>query len=151
MIRHPFRSAGCSLVLLALAVGATGCQNNDEAEAVARVESYLDAASGAADDRGWSLLAGDRDAIFGERDDYVALAFQGDWDRFEWRVVDAHCDDGACTVWIEVPSEDAIPDALARGIVTYRVDHVPEGANATILVSQQGMFGDGVLAVDRQG
>lgn len=134
-------------------MSTAGCQNNDEADAVARVESYLDAASGAADDRGWSLLAGDRDAIFGERDDYVDLALGSAWDRFEWRIVDAHCDDGACTVWIEVPGEEVIPDVLARGIVTYRVDHVPEGANATILVSQQGMFGDGVLvlAVDRQG
>ncbi len=57
------------------------------------------------------------------------------------------CDEvGACVVWLSVPDEASIPAFLVEsGIVSYRTDKVPTGANAGMAVLQNGIFGQGVI------
>ncbi len=122
-----------------------GCVSNDEAAAVAKAAAYLDAVRGGAADRGWSLLLpSDRASVFTDEPTYTSLAASSDWDGFTWEVIEARCDDGACTVWLAIAGPDTIPDVLARGAVRHREDGVPPGANASLVVLQRGILGEGI-------
>lgn len=126
--------AGCQMSVGTAPPGASG-----------HVEAYLAAAQDPDGDRGWSLLAGgDRGRIFGSLHEYLALADASSWEAFTWRLVDEHCDDNVCAVWIAVPSADVIPEVLARGPILYKEDHVPEGANAVVHVNLRDPFNRGI-------
>jgi len=134
-----------ALLALLLTLGLAGCVSNDEAAAAAKAEAYLAAVGGGAADRGWSfLLPGERDSVFADEKTYRAQAESSDWDDFTWEVVEAQCDDGACTVWLAIPQAEALPAVLTEGAIRYRNDGVPAGANASLVVLQRGLLGDGV-------
>ena len=136
------RPAACALVGL---LARSACQNNSEADAIDVVEAYLFAAAGDEPDGGWSRLTGEREALLGTRKEYLQAVAESSWDGFRWDVVEALCDDGACNVWLAVPSDDSIPRALRHWVVRFREDDVPPGANAVVVVSQRGLFGRGVV------
>ena len=141
-------------VLLALPVAIAGyfllvnvVARGPEDGAVAAANDYL-AAACEADDRGWSMLVADQRTVeFGSREHYLGLADESDCSELEWRVVETDCDEvGACVVWLSVPDEASIPTFLAEsGIIGYRTDKVPAGANAALAVLRSGLFGRGVI------
>lgn len=112
-------------------------------------EEYLHAACDESGDRGWNLLVADqRTARYGNKEQYLAMADASDCGRFRWRVVHTSCDDGACVMWLSVPDAEAIPAFLAYGPVTYREEKVPPGANAAMAVVRHWPFRQGVVVGD---
>lgn len=148
LTRPGFRRLGRERTCIGLlvAVALVACQGTvGDGGASGMVESYLTAASSEDGDRGWAMLAGgDRDRVFGTVVGYLDEADASDWDGFDWSVIDEKCDDGVCVVWIAVPSEDAIPEVLARGPILFKQDHVPEGANAVVHVNLRDPFNRGI-------
>lgn len=76
---------------------AAGCAERPErtAEATELAEQYLAAVSGAADDRGWSLLHPDarRDMFGGSVERYLNAVLASDWTNFQFSVESVVPDD----------------------------------------------------------
>ncbi|MDQ3691254.1 MAG: hypothetical protein M3406_14730 [Chloroflexota bacterium] len=135
------------LALIAYFLIANGVADTPEERAEAAAHDYL-AAACEADDRGWSMLVADqRIAEFASREHYLGVADESDCAGFDWHVIETDCHDvGACVVWLSVSDEASIPEYLVEsGIVSYRTDKVPTGANAGMAVLQNGVFGHGVI------
>lgn len=88
----------------------------DKQEQAARwADAYLQAVSGAAEDRGWSLLHPGSQQQWKDEAAYVAAAESADWSEFTFEVLDTlYCDDGVmCQVLVDVPGGlDAAPNFL---------------------------------------
>jgi hypothetical protein len=134
------------VAFLAVSLAYARVRSDDTGTAIATTQRFLIAACDRERGRGWDELdGGQRRAAFGNRDAYLALGDTSDCSRFSAHDLQAHCDDGACTVWFAVTDEASIPGFLAdTGVVQYRADHVPPGTNAAVGVIQRGPFGQGV-------
>lgn len=100
------------VVLAGCALGSTG----DVATARRLADEYLSAVGGDTPDRGWSLLLPDSRRAYADRDQYLQLTTDAEWDRFSWRFADSgdYCEDGGvyCVVRIEIHDTSSIPDFL---------------------------------------
>ncbi len=88
-----------------------------------RFEDWLDAASGGADDRGWSYLGSDAHVTgnVGSRDAYLADARSSDWSEFRWGEPETvWTDDGFAHVVAPLLSE---PSTVPRFILDRRLVH----------------------------
>lgn len=107
-------------LFVVLTIATTSCaeptdtpERRADAEAIAH--DFLTALTGAADDRGWSMLhSASRDGWSAE-EEYVAAVERADWTSFQFRVIETlFCDDGVmCSVTVKVAGGvGAVPDFL---------------------------------------
>jgi hypothetical protein len=123
--------------------------SNDEPAARERVAAYLRAASGGAEDYGWSLLVDPSDSVFGSQAEYRAAMSEADWSHFDWELTEVAdiCDDGVCTVILRLPNGwSSVPEALRRDTnsdpgILISTEGASEVGDAMIDVLQRGWFG----------
>jgi len=127
-----------------LLVSMAACRESD-VTAFREVDRFLAAAQSHSGDAGWSLLsAGQRERIYGSRQEYLDLISTSDWSRFRWSIIDERCDDGVCTVWLLVPDREAIPHALVP--VIHLASHgVAPGSNAVVETVERWPFDSGII------
>jgi hypothetical protein len=104
-----------AFALVGILMGCAPDNPGRRAEAVSLADRYLQAASGAEPDRGWSLLYRSAREAWRSEEAYVAAFEAADWSDFEFDVLDAiYCDDGLiCPVGLELANGlDSVPDVL---------------------------------------
>jgi hypothetical protein len=95
--------------LFATSLVLTACQVAFDGEAI--VGNWLEAASGGAEDRGWSLLDSSSQGRYdGDRSTYIDDASAVDWDSFGYEIAGSFEDDGIWTVLVRVDGGwEAVP------------------------------------------
>lgn len=69
---------------------------------------YLAALTGETADRGWSLILPDSRRAYADAEQYVELAAEADWSRFEWQLVgDGSCEDCGVYCVVRLQIDDA--------------------------------------------
>lgn len=147
------------LLLVIAALGLlTGCGPSDTPqrrdEAVAMAQRYLDAVSGQAVDRGWSLLHPSAQDAWGSQGDFIAAAEAADWSDFEVAATEAlRCDDGIwCPVALDVANgEESVPDFLlaspsgaSNGIYFIDLGDIPGNAEMMVVLTDPFHWSGGV-------
>ena len=136
---------GLMVAAASFLVFSLGACRESDVTSIRDVVTFLGAASSGSGDAGWSLRsAGEREDVYGSRDEYIELVRASDWSRFSWSVIDEHCDDGVCTVWLHVPDRAAIPEVL-RPMLHYSTDGAAPGSNAVVESVTRWPFDSGIV------
>jgi hypothetical protein len=122
------------------------CVDTSQEGARTTAASFLEAACGGHDLRGWELIE-EPSKAYPSLDAYLEAAANG-CNGFDWSIVEVNCGDGVCTVWLDATDPLAVPGFLAGRLVDTVLDHQPAGANAAMNVARvaSGSFAVAVLA-----
>ena len=122
IIRIPRRAASvalAALVVTSVVIVAVWADRGPGA-AEARAERYVAALVSADARTAWGQLTDRVRTIWGSFDSFEAAVRGADWSRFDYEVVQTHCDDLICAVDISIPNGvDSVPTMLYEGPTHY--------------------------------
>ena len=123
-------------LLFAVATSLTGCAAHEPIrtnDAEATVRSYLNAAGGGAEDRGWSLLlpVTQQTTFAGDEMGYIAAADATDWQGFHWSIGRVVPDEPYTYQVSLVAENEAVPELVAL-VTDFEDSPYPPGPTFTV-------------------
>lgn len=117
--RSPAKVALAAFVLISVVTFAVWADRGPGA-AEARAERYLAALASGDARTAWDQLTDRVHTIWASFDAFESAVRGADWSRFEYEVLQAHCDDVVCAVDISIPNGvDSVPAMLYEGPTHY--------------------------------